>query len=267
MRMFKLAAMLVVLSAPPAMALSSEPYLPKSHIDSIMIVPPPPEPVSVQQQMDLDKVLAIQKTRTPAQIKRAQTDRDFTGFATVLGPKFTPENLPITSALISKVTAETNAEVDRVKDCWQRSRPFVFSKEVMPAENAGAAMMIKPGTAVENKAPQGGALPCKPAEKAPAASYSYPSGAANGGMTAALILTALLPEKRNELLARAREYGENRVVLGVHFPSDIEAANSLATVLVGFMNSNPAFIDDLAIARAEIRKVVPLTAGDDGHNH
>jgi len=53
----------------------------------------------------------------------------------------------------------------------------------------------------------------------------------------------------------------------VHFPSDIEAANSLATVLVGFMNSNPAFVDDLAIARAEIRKVVPITAGDDGHNH
>ena len=264
MRTFAVTAMLVLLSAPLALALSSEPYLPKNHIDSIMIVPPPPEPASVQQQMDLDQVLAIQKSRTPAQIKRAQTDRDFTGFATVLGPKFTAANLPVTAAFIRKVTGETSAQVDRVKDCWQRQRPFVVSTEVMPADNAGQVMAIKPGAVVNNVAPQGPGSPCKPAAT-PAFSYSYPSGGANSGMTAALLLVAMVPEKRNELLARAREYGENRVVLGVHFPSDVEAANSLATVLVGFMMSNPAFVDDLAVARAELRKVITLTG--DGHAH
>jgi acid phosphatase (class A) len=266
MRKFVVTTMLVMLSASPALALSNEPYLPKDHIDAIMVVPPPPEPASDQQQIDLDKVLAIQKSRIPAQIKRAQTDRDFTGFATVMGPKFTAENLPLTAAFIRKVTTETNAEVDRVKDCWQRPRPFVFSKDVMPADNALQAMATKPGTMVENNAPHGPGSPCKPAEKT-AFSYSYPSGGANVGMTAAVLLSAMRPEKRNELFARAREYGENRLILGVHFPSDVEAAGTLATIMIGFMMSNPAFTDDLAVARAELNKVLGAAVAPDGHVH
>jgi len=264
MRKYIAAALLVLMSTAPASALSDKPYLPANHIDAIMIVPPPAPVDSPQHEMDLSQVLAVQKSRTPALIKRAETDRDFTGFATVLGPKFKAESLPVTSAFIRKVIRETGAQVDRVKDCWQRPRPFVVSKEVTPVGNSAQGMMIKPGTKVENAAPQGPNSVCKPAET-PAVSYSYPSGGASSGMTAGLILAALVPDKRNALLARAHEFGENRVILGVHYPSDVEAAHSLATVLVGFMMSNPVFLDDLALARAELAKV--LGAAGDGHAH
>jgi len=257
MRKFAFAALLVLCVAGSAQALSDKPYTTLAQIDGIALLPPPPAADSVVQKRDLEEVLAVQKSRTPALIKRAQTDRDFFGYATVLGPKFTLENIPNAAAFIRKVTGETGAMVDRVKDCWQRPRPFIASRDVLPADNAGQNMMTKPGADVSNSAPHDAGSPCKAPER-PVASYSYPSGAANAGMTAALLLADMVPEKRAAIFARAAEYGENRVILGVHFPSDIEAGRMNATAMIAVMMQNPDFKADLAAARAEVRAALGL---------
>ena len=69
----------------------------------------------------------------------------------------------------------------------------------------------------------------------------------------------MVPEKRAAIFARAAEYGENRVILGVHFPSDIEAGRMNATAMIAVMMQNPDFKTDLAAARAEVRGVLGLT--------
>jgi acid phosphatase (class A) len=257
MRKFAVAILLVVLNAPAGHALSDQPYLTASQFDGMALLPPPPAPDSALQKQDLAAVLAVQRARTPVLIQRAQADRDFLGFATVLGPKFTADNIPNAAAFIRKVTRETGAMVDRVKDCWQRPRPFVVSKDVEPADNAGLNMMTKPGAVVRNDAPHGAGSPCKQAET-PVASYSYPSGGANAGMTAGILLAMMVPEKRAEIFARAWEYGENRVILGVHYPSDIEAGRLNATAMIAVMLQSPAFAADLAQAKAEVRQVLAL---------
>lgn len=242
----------------PALALSDKPYVTLEQLDAIALLAPPPAHDSLQQKRDLDQVLALQKSRTPEQIARAQAGGDLGGFGAVLGEKFTTANLPATAAFIRKVSRETAAAVDRVKDCWQRPRPFIASKDVKPAEGSFENMMMKPGAAVENTAPHGSGSPCKAPETNPAASYSYPSGGANAGMTTAILLANIVPEKRNEIFARAWDAGENRVVLGVHWPSDIGGGKIIATAMIAVMMQNPAFKTDLATARAETRRVLGL---------
>ena len=83
-------------------------------------------------------------------------------------------------------------------------------------------------------------------------------GHATRGYLAAIILSNMLPEKSESLFARGREYGQNRVLAGVHFPSDIEAGRLAATAMVGAFMQNEKFMKDFAEAKAELRSVLGL---------
>lgn len=250
-------ALFLVLGAAPALALSSEPYLTPGQVDAIALLPPPPADPAAQNR-ELAEVLRTQETRTPALVQRSLDDKvNILGFASVLGPKFTEGNIPVAAAFIRKVQRETGAQVNLVKDCWERSRPFVVSKDVHPPGTFAQDMMIKPGEPEKNTAPHGAGSPCKPAEQ-PAYSYSYPSGNANFGATVAILLAQMVPEKRAEIFARGWEFGENRLIAGVHFPSDIESGRMSATAMVAVMMTNPAFKADFAAAKTELRGALGL---------
>ncbi|HEY4266312.1 MAG TPA: phosphatase PAP2 family protein [Micropepsaceae bacterium] len=251
------AILLFALSLAPACALSSEPYLKPGQVDALVLIAPPP--AGEIQARDLADVLRAQAARTPALVQRSLDDKvDIFGFGNVLGPKFKAENIPVATAFIRKVQRETGAEINLVKDCWERPRPFVVSKDVHPPGTFAQDMMIKPGTVEKNTAPHDAGSPCKPVEQ-PAVSYSYPSGNANFGTTVAILLAAMVPEKRGEIFARGWEYGDNRLVAGVHFPSDIESGRISATAMVAVMMQNPAFKSDFTAAKAELRNALGLT--------
>jgi acid phosphatase (class A) len=156
------------------------------------------------------------------------------------------------------VHRETGGQVNLVKDCWERPRPFVVSKDVHPPGMMAQGMAIDPAKPEKNVAPHGAGSPCRAVEK-PAVSYSYPSGNSNFGTTLAILLAAMVPEKRAEIFARGWEFGDNRLTAGVHFPSDIEAGRMSATAMVAVMMTNPAFKTDFAAAKAELRKALGLT--------
>jgi acid phosphatase (class A) len=55
-------------------------------------------------------------------------------------------------------------------------------------------------------------------------SPSFPSGHAASGIVFAMVLSDLLPENyRKRLLDRGIQFGDDRVLLGLHFPSDVDA--------------------------------------------
>jgi acid phosphatase (class A) len=258
MRKYLLGAALLMLSATPAFSLSNEPYLSPGQVDAILLLPPPPQGTSEIQKHELNDVLTAQKQRTPALVKRSLDDKvDLFGFANVMGSKFKPENIPNAAAFIRKVGRETAAQVNLVKDCWERPRPFVVSHDVHPPGTMAQDMAIKPGVPEKNTAPHDASSPCRPVET-PAFSYSYPSGNANFGTTTAILLAAMVPEKRAEIFARGWEYGENRLVAGVHFPSDIESGRISATAMVAVMMQNAAFKSDFVAAKAELRSALEL---------
>jgi acid phosphatase (class A) len=57
---------------------------------------------------------------------------------------------------------------------------------------------------------------------------------------------------KDAILARGRQIGDDRVIGGVHFPSDVEAGRTLAQAIFAKLMASPDFQADLARAKTEI---------------
>ena len=260
-KLFLLPALLLCLGATPALSLSDSPYLAPGAFDAVNLLPPPPDPNSTEQKRDVERVLQTQKTSTPERLRLAQADArvDLSRFADVLGPNFVPDKMPVVAAFFRKVARDTGPVVGMAKDCWERPRPFVVDAQIHPPGQMQQETAVAPGTAAQNTAPHGPGSPCLPAGPTPAFSYSYPSGHSTFGAITGILLANMAPEKRRELFARAWDYGESRVVGGVHFPTDVESGRIEATAMVALMMQNAEFRADLAAARVELRRSLGLS--------
>lgn len=229
-------ALVIILSALPTFA--SQPlYLAHGEVDLTLFLAPPPAPGSAEEKADIDAMLHIQATRTQAQRLRSTEDAEFSvfRFADVLGPNFDRAHLPKTAIFFEQVFAATYSLIGHGKDTWHRPRPF----ETIPA--------LHPEDSVRNGVinPHTGSI-----------SPSYPSGHAFLGELSAILLSQVWPEKRAALFARGAEYGNNRVVALVHYPTDIDAGQRAALVVAFALTTHPDFVRDFEIVKAELRSVL-----------
>jgi acid phosphatase (class A) len=81
-------------------------------------------------------------------------------------------------------------------------------------------------------------------------SFSYPSGHATRGVLAARVLAELAPARRAELLRLGEQVGYDRVVGGVHYPSDVLAGQRLGAALADELLARPELAAELAAVRA-----------------
>lgn len=223
-----LAAALVVpgLAAWPGQAYYIEP----NQVDLIHILAPPPAPYSDQGKADLRAVLALQRTRTEGQVKEAQADSDESvfRFADVMGPRFRRDNLPFATVFFQRVSADSDAPVAIAKEYFNRPRPFVVDFRIKPV----VARSRSPG---------------------------YPGGHATFAYVNAILLAYMVPEKAPAIFARAERFARNRVIGGVHYPSDSEAGRICASVIDNVLLHNPRFWIDFMRARAEVRHAIGLS--------
>jgi acid phosphatase (class A) len=205
-------------------------YIVPSQVALSHVIQPPPATNSQAQKDDLKAVQTAQKTRTEAQIKSAQADNAITIFAfvnDVLGPNFNKEKLKITAPFFDRVFADQIEACLEVKEHFNRQRPFVIDPEIKP-------IVQQPANA------------------------AYPSGHSTTGYVYTIILSMMVPEKTQALYERAAAYGRNRVIAGVHFPTDVEAGLVSAAVIVNTLIQQPLFMRDLERAKKELRQVLEL---------
>jgi acid phosphatase (class A) len=196
------------------------------------LLPPPPAAGSIAAQHDLQEVLAVQQSRTDADMAaaKADTERSVFRFADALGPGMQPKALPKTAAFFARTAKFDKEAAKEAKNFWQHPRPSVVSNQVHPLA------------------------------KEDANDWSYPSGHATFGYTAAVLLANMLPEKRAAIFARADVYAEHRIVMGVHFPSDIVAGHLAGTVIAAEIMQDPNWKSDYEAARLELRHALGLPA-------
>lgn len=106
-------------------------------------------------------------------------------------------------------------------------------------------------------------------------SPSFPSGHTTYGFTQSMVLALLVPERYAEMVARAAEFGNSRVVIGAHYAMDVLGGRTLALYdLAQLLANKPGYVgidrggvkvDDfgkaLAAARADMTKALETGCG------
>lgn len=219
-----LTVLFVLVASHLASAEEAKPFVTAKDIDLTQILPPPPANDSAETKAELAEVLRLQVTRTPEMEASAKADveEDVWRFADVMGPKFTKEALPRLTLFFDRVVATEGAVVDPAKDMWKRKRPHQLSDLVKPVVKLSS-------------------------------SGSWPSGHATVGTMMGIVLSDMVPEKRAEIMARAAEYAHNRVVGGIHYPSDVEMGKISGSVIAAIIMQREDFKTEFAEAKSELR--------------
>ncbi|WP_420140295.1 acid phosphatase [Sphingomonas sp.] len=212
-------------------------------VDLTAVVPPPPVKGDIRYEADRRVFKATRRLAgTPryglaAADVASATPQVMKDFSCAAGVTLSPEATPLTYRLLTNATADTARANNAAKDRWKRLRPFLIDK---------------------------GAI-CEAREEL-GKSYDYPSGHTTRGWTFGLILSDLAPDRAMPILARARAYGESRIVCGAHNMSAVEAGRLGATVTMQAIRQSAAYQADAAAARAELAhaRANPALAPDAG---
>ncbi|HEX4169527.1 MAG TPA: phosphatase PAP2 family protein [Bryobacteraceae bacterium] len=74
-------------------------------------------------------------------------------------------------------------------------------------------------------------------------SPSYPSGHTTYGYMGSLILAMLVPERYQQMITRAAEYGNDRIIIGAHYAMDVQGGRTLAMYDVAHLLANdPVYV-------------------------
>ncbi|MDR3528412.1 MAG: phosphatase PAP2 family protein [Rhizomicrobium sp.] len=220
---FRLVAAALLLSTAPAFA--DPALLSPSQYTAALMMPAPAADGSAEQQHELAEIKAIQAKMSTADFAKAQSDNDnesVSAFAEVFGPWFDLTKLPKTAALFAVVRKEEDTAGKAVKTYFHRNRPWHLDETLKTCER---------GKNVQT---------------------SYPSGHATMGYSMAVVLSHLLPDQADAIMSRAKSYGENRLVCGDHYRSDIVAGQVLGTVVANELLANPAFQPTFEAAKSEL---------------
>ncbi|UHQ20187.1 phosphatase PAP2 family protein [Lysobacter sp. KIS68-7] len=212
-------------------------YLGRALPDSLALVPPPPAAGSPAFAQDEAIHAAAQKLRDGPRGALATSDADLHfphapgAFDCALGTSITQEATPRLYLLMQRTMVDAGIATYRAKDHYKRERPFVHYNE---------------GT-------------CAPGDEAALRNDgSYPSGHTSIGWAWGLILVEIAPDRADALLARARAFGESRLVCNAHWQSDVLAGRTVAAAAVARLHADPTFVADVAAAREEVQRAAPI---------
>jgi acid phosphatase (class A) len=203
-------------------------YLGETGPDTYKILPPAPVAGTTRYAADRTTFLETRSLKDTPRWALAQNDVNqaaiLKDLACAVGVELTQANAPKTATLVARVGRDVSHATDRPKDIYKRKRPYLIDEGPI----------------------------CVPRSDALAQSPDYPSGHNTWGWTVGLIMAELVPDRSTEILARARAFGEGRLVCGVHNLSAVEAGRMNASIVVAGLHGSEAFRKDLEAVRKEV---------------
>ncbi len=213
-------------------------YLTSNQVEQLKQWQPFPANSSEQTQAELKYLLEWENKRTEEDVDRAMeiahigywpplekggaaynTQDLFWECKSINGYECRFEKYPATLKLLAGVTRDMRIMEFTVKYHLLRPRPYHLNPEMNPMARIS--------------------------------SPSYASGHTLWAYIQAFTWSELIPEKRTAFLDLAYEVGESREIMGIHYPSDEEAARVLAHKMLEYMWGNELFLMDLKNAKAE----------------
>ena len=200
-------------------------------IDSLALLPPPPEPGSIAFLNDQALYEQGRLLRNTPRGKVASDDANLSGggvanaFSAAFGSPITEKEAPQLHKLLTNMIEDAGDLATRgAKQKYMRVRPFAFY----------------------------GVPTCNTKDQAELSTNgSYPSGHTAIGWATALVLAEINPQRQDQILKRGFDLGQSRVICGYHWQSDVDAARIVGSAVVATLHTNPAFQQQLQKAKAE----------------
>jgi acid phosphatase (class A) len=209
--------------------------------DGVAILGPPPAPDSPQGVADRALYNDTRAMAGTARWAQAIRDDDLSGpsafksLACAGGLTITPKTMPRTTTLLLRTGIDGALVAAVPKKRFFRARPLIG--------NYARICIARADWLTTNG--------------------SYPSGHSMMGWSWALVLAELDPSHADAILARGRDFGESRVICGVHFESDVAAGRTLGSAMVSRLHADKTFLADMAAARREVAKFKASGAAPD----
>ena len=197
-------------------------------IQPALLLPAPPAEDSARRKAELEELHVIQATRTAQRLELAQWDATHESaglFAPTLGLKFDLDALPATAKLLAIVENDQSVAASAAKKAFHRRRPWSVDPSLTGCERADK----------------------------PDPMTSYPSGHTTLGYSVGVVLAALIPDRAADIMARAAEYADSRLVCEAHARADIEAGQALGTAVGVMLLKDPDLRPQIEAARAELK--------------
>jgi acid phosphatase (class A) len=197
--------------------------------DMKQIIPPPPSPGTLLYQNDMDISHASFFVKNTNRYKLAQSDANFSteGFAQsfekAFGHPISKKETPVIWNILNQLEVTEGAFTKPAKHFYYRTRPFAYFHE-------------------------------KACEKTYNIHGSYPSGHTTIGWAIALTLSDINPSRTDQIMKRGYEFGQSRVVCGVHYPSDVNAGYLVGSIMFSQLQTSPEFQQEIKLAKQEILK-------------
>ena len=184
--------------------------------DSDDVLGPFPAIGTEEEIKDINQLLDYQKIRTAAQCEAAQKEAD-ASLETFFGKLLSSSELNTAHTKLRWLTIKAGVKILAQKQKFRRARPYITHPE------------IKPCIELEN-------------------SKSYPSGHTTLARVYARVLSVMFPDRSAQFMNRADQVALNRVIGGVHHPSDIFAGKILGDAIADdYLNLNDSLYNLLAI--------------------
>ena len=136
--------------------------------------------------------------------------------------KISRQDYPKLYNLLDRTHQTARSATRKAKNYWDMKRPYVAIKKIQPLIAAHA-------------------------------NPAYPSGHTTSSYTLARVLSLVFVEQKNEFLDRAKEIAQHRVLVGMHFPQDLDAGRQLSLLVMGGLIRDEQFLEDLKKAQKEIK--------------
>ena len=202
--------------------------------DATRFLPGPPDSTSMQFGYDIIQHFDgkdLRNTPTGA-TAREDVEYDVDNFCKVFSPymgvTLSPSNTPQIYELMKRVHPLGNGATQGSKALYMRRRPYV-----QLVESSGYA-------ADEEHLRYTG---------------SYPSGHASGSWLMAMVLSEINPDAQEDMLKRAYQYGQGRVITGYHWQSDVDDGRVLASGVYACLHTSSAFQSQMIRAKDEFRTI------------
>lgn len=203
---------------------------------------------SDQVRKELDYMLALQANRTEEQGKRVNFLGDIGYWPSVnlvpthlqheqnlkdlffegrelMGEEVNAKNLPKVSTLLQGVMQDMRIMEFTIKYKLLRPRPYHLEPKLEPLTKIN--------------------------------SPSFASGHTLWAFMQAFTWSEVVPEKREDFIALAEEIRRSREIMGIHYPSDNEAARQVSYRMLQYYLENPVFQRDLREAIVEWKAMSP----------